>query len=169
MGGSWEVPGSGRPLGVSPETPRNSLQNRTYKKRCLGAQVVGNVAKMTPKGTQNGTNIGLRGQLFGFWANCVFVQHYSGLAIFSRSGRSRNHPKTTPKSALEKNRRKSDRNTGKIPKSTPKVVPWGSPLEPKGDEKSSKIDAGPPLDPLWTPFWPPGVSGGLRVGARTPK
>ena len=106
--------------------------------------MAGNVVKITPKGTQHRTNLGLRGQLFGFWANCVFVQLYDGLAIFSRSGRSRNHQKTTSKSALEKNRRKSDRNTGKIPKSTPKVVPWGSPLEPKGDEKSSKIDAGPP-------------------------
>ena len=159
---SGPAPPLGRP-GGSLNVIKKTLENRSRKKRRFGAQVAGNIAKMTPKSAENATNIGLRGQLFGFWANCVFVQHYSGLAIFSRSGGSRNRPKTTPKSALEKNRRKSDRNTGKIPKSTPKVVPWGSPLEPKGDEKSSKIDAGPPLDPLWTPFWPPGVSGCLRA------
>ena len=46
--------------------------------------MAGNVAKMTPKGNQPGAKIGLRGQLFGFWANCVFVQRYCGFAIYLR-------------------------------------------------------------------------------------
>ena len=84
-------------------------------------------------------------------------------------GESRDHPKTIPKRDLEHNRRKSDRNIRKIPKSTPNVVPWGSLLEPQGDPKWSKIDAGPTLDPVWRPGWHFRSPGGLRVGARTPK
>ena len=79
--GSSAVKSHPRP-GGSLNVIKKTLENRSRKKHCFGAQVAGNVAKMTPKGTQNGTNIGLRGQLFGFWANCVFVQHYNGLAIF---------------------------------------------------------------------------------------
>ena len=81
LSGRVSPPPLGRP-GGSLNVIKKTLENRSRKKRRFGAQVAGNVAKMTPKGTQHGTKIGLRGQLFGFWANCVFVQHYSGLAIF---------------------------------------------------------------------------------------
>ena len=78
---SGPAPPLGRP-GGSLNVIKKTLKNRSRKKRRFGARVAGNIDKMIPKGTQNGTKIGLRGQLFGFWANCVFVQPYNGLAIF---------------------------------------------------------------------------------------
>ena len=59
----------------------------------------------------------LRGSLFRFFGNLVFVQHYSGFACFFRFGVVPGRPKIDEKSSLEKNTSKTRVFYKKIAKS----------------------------------------------------
>ena len=156
-------------LGTILNVIKKTLENRSRTKRRFGSQVAGNLAKTTPKGIQNGANIGLRGQLFGFWANCVFVQHYMVWTYFKGPGGHGTVQKRRQKVLWKRIAEKVTEIPGKYRKVRQKSSPGGPHWSQKVTKNRLKSMPGPPLDPLWAPFWPPGVSGGLRVGARTPK